>query len=127
MAAGVEKTRAAISPGSTEYGERGALEANLGAAMGGGAGPAAGGGGAPRSIRPPATDPLGALLSGAIKAPSAALTDGLSVGPGAGPANAGDPMLSDYAERLRVVALQAASPMLREAARRRLARMTKGA
>jgi len=125
MAAGAERTRAAIAPGSTEYGDRGALEAAIGSAGGGGpAAPSAGGGG-PTTALPSATDPLGALLGGGITPGELPLTDGLSAGPGAGPNMGDDPMLSDYATRLRTLATEAASPMLRSAARNRLRRMSR--
>ena len=50
---------------------------------------------------------------------STPVTDGLSVGPGAGPAMQ-DPMLGSKAERIRLIATQAESPMLRAAARAQL-------
>lgn len=124
MAAGAEQTRAAIAPGSTEYGERGALEAAIGTAVGGGAAPSAGTGGGTAAI-PGATDPLGALLSGAVTPQDLPVTDGLTAGPGAGPNRGADPMLGQYAQRLRTLANEAASPMLRQAATRRLSRLSK--
>lgn len=127
MAAGAERTRAAIAPGSTEYGERASLEAAIGQAGAGGGGPAApiAGGGGAASALPSPTDPLGALLSGSISPEEKPLTDGLSFGPGAGPTRGDDPLLSDYAQRLRTLATEAASPMLRAAARTRLRRMSR--
>lgn len=125
MPAGSELTSSAIAPGSTEYGSRQGLEAGIGEAMGaaGGGGAPAGGGGAPSFQTP--ESPLGALLGGEISGGGEPLTDGLSVGPGAGPAVGEDPMLSDRANRLRMIATEAASPQLRALARSELRRMTR--
>lgn len=122
--AGSERTSAAIAPGSTEYGSRGGLEAGLSQTMGMGGGAPSGGGGAP-GMAPPPENALGALMSGAVSGGSAPLTDGISFGPGAGPPQAQDPMLGDRANRLRLIATQAASPQLRAIARAELRRMSR--
>ena len=108
-----------IEAGSTEYGDRQKLEAGL--ASLGGTSPSAGAGGSSPGTTPlPATDdPLGALLSGSVSGGGGPPTDGLSVGPGMG-APAEDPMMTDKANRLRMVATNAESPMLRAAARAQL-------
>lgn len=109
----------AITPGSTEYGDRQTLQQGLSAVLGGGGGAPAGGpvpgpGGPPPL--PDTSDPLGALLSGAVKPGGGGpLTDGLSVGPGVGPTN-NDPMMGDSAQRLRALAQEASTPFLRQAA-----------
>jgi hypothetical protein len=124
MPAGSELTSAAIAPGSTEYGQRGNLEAGLASVLGQGGGGAPGGpeGGAPL---PPAQNPIESLLGGGIGAANLPITDGLSVGQGAGPVEQADPMLGDRANRLRMIASQAASPQLRALARSELRRMTR--
>ena len=124
MPAGSELTSQAIAPGSTAYGDRQSLEAGLASAMGGGGGGGPAGGG-PTSVAPPQEDALGAMLSGAVGTGSAPFTDGLSFGPGAGPPQAQDPMLGDRANRLRLIATQAASPQLRAIARAELRRMAR--
>lgn len=128
MPAGSELTSAAIAPGSTEYGDRQKLEGSLSAIVGqgGGGAPApGGGGGAPGPIVP--EDALGALMGGQVSpGGDMPLTDGLSVGPGAGPAaQQEDPLLGDRANRLRMIASEAASPQLRALARSELKRMTR--
>lgn len=123
MPAGIERTQAAIAPGSTEYGERQNLEQGISSAMGAAGQPT--GGAQPAVPVPPMPDnPLGALLSGEIKGDQLPVTDGLSVGPGAGPPQ-NDPMMSTRAQRLRTIATEAASPVARSAARRALRRMTR--
>jgi len=126
MTASPSESIAAIEPGSTEYGDRATLEAGL-TELGGGAGVGPGGSPAPGATPLPATgDPLGELMGGGVPGnPNLPLTDGLSVGPGAGPA-VEDPMLSTRAERIRVIATSAESPMLRAAARAQLRAMAGG-
>lgn len=114
MAAGVDAIQNAISPGSTAYGERGALEEaiSVGGASGGMA-PAAGAAAAPVSMGP--LDPLTALMDGTVESnPEVPVTDGLSVGPGAQPFadDSADPLKA----RLIAVAEGAESPRLRAAA-----------
>lgn len=127
MPAGSELTSAAIAPGSTDYGDRQKLEGSLSAIVGqqGGGAASAPGGGSPGPVVP--EDALGALMSGQISpGGDLPLTDGLSVGPGAGPAaQQEDPLLGDRANRLRMIASQAASPQLRALARSELKRMTR--
>lgn len=128
MGAGSDLTSRAIAPGSTEYGERGSLEAGLSSAMsGGGGGTGAAGSGSVAAPVPSANDPLGALASGLVVpgGDMPPITDGLSVGPGAGPATM-DPMLGDRAERLRMLATNAKSPLLRNYARIALRRILRG-
>ena len=119
-----------IEAGSTEYGDRQVLEAGLatlpsgtqggapapvGAPAGGGSGPLAG-----------PVDPLGALATGTINPnEQGLLTDGLSVGPGTMPPGTGadDPVKV----RLREIATEARSPVLRALARNELRRLTRQA
>lgn len=118
-----------IQPGSIPHGERGGLEAGLQEVLGGQAGGASGGGGgvAPASPLPSPNDPLGALLGGQVPGDAnLPVTDGLSVGAGAAPISEADPMLSDRASKLRAIATEASSPMLRAAARGELRRMARG-
>jgi len=125
MAAGSDLTQAAIQPGSTEYGERQNLEQGLSSAMG--APPAGPGGPSPATpVAPLPDNPLGALLGGEISGDNLPVTDGLSIGPGAGPATE-HPMMSSRAQRLRSLATEAASPVARAAARRALRRMSREA
>lgn len=102
-----------------EYGQRQAFEAALSQSGIGqqtgpqgpmpGAAPTGGGIGAP-------SNPLDPLLSGELAGSNAPLTEGLSVGPGAGPV--GDVGIADSTvQRLRMVASQARSPVLRQLAR----------
>ncbi len=114
--------RDAIEPGSTDYGDRQTLEAGLAEATQQSTP-------APADLAAPAPaggpgDPLSMLLEGGLGLDTdAPLTSGLSVGPGPGPALSGDPVAMSQAERLRMVATQAASPQLRAAARRLLKRL----
>lgn len=113
-----------IEPGSVPSGGRGALEAGLQETLG--APEAAPAAGDPSAVPAPSgADPLGALLGGGVTPGGKGLiTDGLSVGAGTGPPSQGaGPMSSPDAERLRQVALQAATPTLRAAARRLLRRL----
>jgi hypothetical protein len=115
-----------IEPGSLEQGTRGELESGLSAALSGqeqAAGPVdALGGGSP--VIP--EDPLGALLSGEIEGnPDSPVTDGLSVGAGAGPGTEMDVMMMPRAEKVRQLAQSASSPSIRAAARNELRRMAR--
>lgn len=116
MAASPDQLRRNIDPGSIPFGQRQQLEQNLGQ-LGQPASPAA--------VRAPIdqelgipSDPLDGLVSGEIPVGPDEVTAGLSVGPGPGP-NVGPP--DSRVERLRMVAAQARSPVLRELARRALA------
>jgi hypothetical protein len=113
---------AAIEPGSIPQGGRQELEANLQEVVGGGGGGAPTVGAAPL---PQAGGTLESLLGGAIGGDELPVTDGLSVGAGA-PGAQNDPMLSDQAQKLRLIATKAASPMLRQSARNALRRMAGG-
>jgi len=114
----------AIEPGSTASGDRQELEAGLSSVLGGGgaggpgASPAAGGLNIPE-------DPIGALLSGdASGDPDIPLTDGLSVGPGAGgPDKIHPAMKTSRATKVRDLAMNASTPAIRQAARNELRRM----
>jgi len=114
-----------IEPGSIPHGDRQTLESNLPAALSQqeqAAGPVAPNGG---SLAIP-EDPVGALLSGEIAGdPNEPTTAGLSVGPGDGPAEQPDVMLGNRAERLRQLATESTSPILKDAARNELRRMAR--
>lgn len=116
-----------IEPGSTEYGDRQGLEANLQQVIGGAApvgGPQQVAGGTPI---PTPEDPIGALIGGDIDPGVAGpVTDGLSVGPGNSPGNPMDPLQTDRAQRLRLLATQASTPAVRSTARRMLRQMSRG-
>ena len=120
----VRDAQRAIEPGSTESGDRQVLEAGLSDALGGSGGdPGAQPGEAPGSVSIP-EDPVGALTSGAVGGDDLPVTDGLSVGPGAG-GDGGPPasMLTPRAEKLRDLAQNASVPGVRQAARNELRRM----
>jgi hypothetical protein len=123
----VRDMQRSIEPGSLAQGDRQGLEDNLSAALtqqetAAGPPPAAGGG----AMTIP-EDPLGALMSGEVSGNSELpMTDGLSVGPGAGAPGANDPMLSSRAERVRQLATEASSPNIRAAARNELRRLARG-
>lgn len=120
---------AGIEPGSTEYGDRQTLEAGLAtlpSAPGGAPAPSAPAGGGAPPING-VTDPLGALMSGVIDpGQSGALTDGLSVGPGTPPPGQGEAE-QPVKTRLREIAMNARSPVLRAIARNELRRLTRQA
>jgi hypothetical protein len=117
---------AAITPGSTAYGDRQTLEANLQEAIpGGGGGPTVDG--AFDAVEPgvdSADDPIAALLSGEINpgAQQGSLTDGLSVGDGPGPGGEGFAVTPEQV-RLQEVATQAKHPLIRQMARNELRRL----
>jgi hypothetical protein len=116
---------AAIEPGSLPYGARQQLEANLPQALAGGAPEEGGGGelGGPVAIP---EDPIGALLSGEVEPDQEGpVTEGLSVGLGAGPFSEPDEMMSSRAEKLRMLAQEASSPLIQQAARNELRRMAR--
>jgi len=67
------------------------------------------------------SNPLDPMLAGELDTGSDPLTSGLSMGPGPGPVMSGVAPISDSgAERLRILALNAASPVLRQMARNAL-------
>ncbi len=126
MTASPSQMAAAISPGSTQYGDRQGLEAGLGQAFGGaggpaGSGPAGSGPASPPSMAPSGGDPLGQLLAGGIAPDGNPLTSGISVGPGPG-APQPTPFAGTEYERLRFLAERAKTPMLRHMARQALRR-----
>ncbi len=127
----VRDTQRAITPGSTESGDRAGLEQGISQVLSG-AGPsgdsAPGGVAAPAPVPTP-EDPLGALLSGAISGnPDLPSSDGLSVGPGAGaPQQIAPVMQTDRADLLRDLAQNAETPALRQASRNELRRMLREA
>jgi len=116
----------AIEPGSTQYGDRATLEQGLAGTSGGG--PA---GVASPAQAPPAggvsipEDPIGGLMSGEVSGNSdLPITDGLSQGAGAGPPPRVDPsMQTSRANKVRDLAQNASSPVIRQAARNELRRM----
>ena len=114
----------AIEPGSIPQGGRQEFEGNLSAALGaeGGAPPSQGG---PAPALPTPGGTMESLLGGAIPGDDLPVTDGLSVGAGAGGPTS-DPMLSDTAGKLRLIAQGAVSPYLRFQARAELRRMAGG-
>lgn len=109
---------------SMDYGQKGqfmdALQGPGSGSATGGAGPAAG---AP-AVAPGPDDPLGLMLGGAIPPSGQPLTEGLSVGPGAGPVQT-PAVTDDIVERLRMVAMHAKTPTLRAMARAALHRRIK--
>ncbi len=116
-----------IEPGSIPFGERQQLEEGLTQVLSQAAptgGPEQAAAAAPV---PTPEDPIAALLSGSVD-PGAQgpFTSGLSVGPGPGPADTGDPLQSNRAQKLRTIAAQASTPSVRAAARRMLRRLSQG-
>ncbi len=113
MPASANQISKSIEPGSTESGQRQVLEQGLAELGAGAAGPAPApsGGGA----LPSPGNPLQSLLSGEVVPDSGnvPLTDGLSVGPGAGGAQ-GPP--DSRKERLKLLSQHAQSPTLRAGA-----------
>ncbi|MEE8374263.1 MAG: hypothetical protein V3R87_11140 [Dehalococcoidia bacterium] len=121
----VRDSQRAIEPGSTESGDRATLESGLSQVLSGQeAQQQAPAPGASPGVATP-EDPLGALLSGEVSGDEFPSTEGLSVGPGGGPAQEATHMMGSRAESLRAIAQEASSPMLRAAARSELRRMTK--
>jgi len=99
-----------IEPGSTEYGDRQVLQdrmAQISAQTGG-------------QAPPPATPApaMSKLASGGVS--ELPVTDGMSVGPGAGPATAANPAESPLIERYRLIATTARNPQLRQLARKQI-------
>jgi hypothetical protein len=121
MAATKDQMRRSIDVGSLPFGQRQAFESSLGEV--GAATPA------PVGARQPTPgndlgipgNPLDPMLAGDVSPSQDPLTSGLSVGPGPGPVGSGvAPISDDSVERLRIVAMNAASPVLRNMARRAL-------
>lgn len=126
MPATKDQISKSITPGSMDYGAR----SSFNAALSGGAAPPSGAAAPPDAgVAPGAADPLGMLLGGALGPPgSEPVTSGLSVGPGPGAAQ-GSVTPDDISERLRLVAQNAKTPMMRAMARaalRRRIQETKG-
>ena len=115
-----------IEPGSLEYGDRAAVTDRLQQALPTlqqGTGSSAVAPGAPAPGSP--VDPMKRLLEGGYKS-DLPVTDGLSMGPGAGPPTTGVAMAeSPMIAKLRLVAMQAESPLLRHYARTALRRELK--
>lgn len=118
-----DRIRRSIEPGSIPFGERQRLEQTLsqisaarqplpGATMAQAA---------PPSLGIPA-NPLDPLLGGDLTIADDELTSGLPVGPGPGPVTQELP--DGRIARLRILALSARTPLLRELARRTLSRLT---
>ena len=124
MAATQDQMRRSITPGSLPFGQRQAFTQSLQQV---GATPQGPVGGAP--AQGPAQNlgipgnPLDFLAGGRVRPDSDELTAGLSVGPGPGPGGAEVP--DSRMERMRLLALHAQSPVLRELARRGLNTMAR--
>ncbi len=121
----VRDSQRAIEPGSTESGDRATLEQGLSEVL-------AQGGGGPAPQAPAAgnvsipSDPVGGLLSGEVRGDQLPTTDGLSVGPGAGNAEDGTPVLEGgRVDGLRDLAENSSVPGIRQAARNELRRMAR--
>lgn len=112
-----------IEPGSLEQGDRQAVASQLQQAIPSLQGQGSPSGPAPGAPAPGApTDPMARLLNGGYGS-DLPVTDGLSVGPGAGPSSAAQGIASSpLIERLRLVATEAKSPLLRQQARQALRR-----
>ena len=106
-----------IEPGSTQYGDRQVVEDRIAQVMQSGN----------RTAAPPGAASqagMGKLEQGPVS--DLPVTDGLSVGPGAGPAPA-DPLAGiPKAEQLRILAKEARSPRIRALARSSLRAMVRG-
>ncbi len=106
-----------VEPGSLEYGDRQALKGKLETALAQGGG----GGGVPQpgptASTGGATNPMSRML-GKPSDSELPVTDGLSVGPGAGPGRSPSALAeSPRIGKLRMIALEAKSPLLRYYAR----------
>lgn len=114
-----------VEPGSLPQGDRQKMASQLQQALG-----SAGGGPPVPAAQPPVSgggvpSPLSRLLGGGGSS-DLPVTDGLSVGPGAGPslgpvASAENPLIG----KLRVIAMEASSPLVRYQARTALRREMK--
>ena len=119
---------AAVTPGSMPYGERQKFAGSLQQAMPGGTGQ---GPPSPPGLPPivPQKDmgPLDVLTQG-VHSSADPVTAGLTVGPGRTPAAPGAPLLDqDKMSRLRDIAMNARTPVLRNAARQLLRQMAREA
>lgn len=119
----VRDSQRAIESGSVAHGDRAGLEAGLSQVLSqqeAAGGPTQGGGPPPLTIP---EDPIGAMLTSGVGQSDLPSTDGLSVGPGAGAPSAVAPsMVTPRAEMLRDLAENAATPVIRQAARNELRR-----
>lgn len=117
----------AISPGSTEFGDRQGLEQGLGDVLNAGPSPAPSGGPLPAAPdgAQAGLDPINALLGG-LHTSDLPVTSGLRQGPGRAPLAPGASQLpATTMQKLQQVALNAKSPQMRHMARvslRRIAR-----
>ena len=109
MPASADDVARSIEPGSTEFGDRQVLEDQIGQIMGNAAAPT------PAPAGAASSGALGKLSQGAVS--DKPVTDGLSVGPGAPPANTPQIANSPRIDQLRIVAQNARSPRLRALAR----------
>lgn len=120
MAGNAERTRAAIAPGSTPFGDRGMLEQAIGQSQQLAASPEAGagavGGMAPISPQDPFSDPMSALMGQGGFSSERPVTSGLSVGPGDSPPPVPTDLPIPLMSQLQNIALNAKSPQLRGAA-----------
>lgn len=104
-----------IEPGSTEYGDRQVLEDQMRQIQEQG------------NTRRPSTPGAATqrardrLAAGPVS--DAPVTDGLSVGPGAGPQHVANPASGPLAEKYRIMATEARNPYLRHLARNALRAM----
>lgn len=118
----------AITPGSTESGDRQTLEGGLAQVLGGGG--AGGGGGGQGAPLPAAPDggqsggPIQALLGG-LHSTEDPVTGGLSQGPGRTPNSALEGLPVSTMQKLQNIALNAKSPQTRYMARIALKRIVK--
>ena len=124
MPATASDLSAGIAPGSLPHGSRGDLEAGLASAIGTSAPSVDGAAGA---VDPPVDsvdDPIAALLNGDITPGGGGgpITEGLSVGSGAGPAGQVSGVSPEQA-RLQQIAMQAKHPLIRQMARNELRRI----
>jgi len=104
-----------IEPGSLDQGDRQVVAQQLQTAIGPQTGPQPGS--APAPAGAPGADELSRLLDGGHSS-DLPVTDGLSLGPGKGPASAaGLRSDSPKVKKLRLLALGASSPVLRQMAR----------
>lgn len=122
----VRDTQRAIEPGSLRQGDRATLEEGISQVLPQESGPPADAPAGPSGPLGIPEEPLGALLNGEIGGDDLPTTDGLSVGPGAGPDVPLSPqMASPKAQKVRELATQSSSPSLRAAARNELRRMSR--
>lgn len=114
------KEQMGASTSGMDYGQKGQFMSALQGPGSGGAQTGTPPVGAP-PVAPDTSDPLGMLLGGALAPTGDPVTAGLSVGPGPGP-TAPQRTPDAVADRLRLVAQHAKTPMLRAQARAALLR-----